>query len=174
MNITDLIPWRSKSRLPVRREDDEIRSFTPAGIRPAPMPFDRMFEEFFGRSTLFPFSDVWDETWRGFTPSLDVTETDAEIRVTAEIPGINEDEIDISMSNNRLSIKGEKRAEHEEKGRNYHRVERSYGSFNRTVPLPPGVVDADKVKATYKNGVLTITLPKLPEVQQSVKRITVN
>jgi len=169
MNITDLIPWRSKSRLPVRRETDETRSFTPA-----PMSFDRMFEEFFGRSTLFPFSDVWDETWRGFSPSLDITETEAEIRVTAELPGIDESEIDISLSGNRLSIKGEKRAEHEEKGRNYHRIERSCGRFNRTVLLPQGVVDADKVAATYKNGVLTITLPKLSEVQQSVKRITVN
>jgi len=169
MNITDLIHWRSKSRLPVRRETDETRSFTPA-----PMSFDRMFEEFFGRSTLFPFSDVWGETWRGFSPSQDITETEAEIRVTAELPGIDESEIDISLSGNRLSIKGEKRAEHEEKGRNYHRIERSCGRFNRTVLLPQGVVDADKVAATYKNGVLTITLPKLSEVQQSVKRITVN
>ena len=169
MNITDLIPWRPKSRLPVRREDDETRSFAPA-----PMPFDRMFEEFFGRSTLSPFSDFFGETWRGFSPSLDLTETDAEIRVTAELPGIDDKEIDISLSGNRLTIKGEKRAEHEEKGRNYHCIERSYGSFKRTVPLPQGRVDADKVEATYKNGVLTITLPKLPEVQQSVKRITIN
>jgi HSP20 family protein len=170
MNITDLIPWRPKNRLPVRREENGERSFAPAR-----RPFDRMFEDFFSAPSLWSRSPLssFGEEWRGFSPSLDITETADEIRVTAELPGMEENDIDIALTGSALTIKGEKRAEHEEKGRNFHRIERSYGAFNRTIPLPQGAVDGDNVEATYKNGVLTIILPKLPEAQRSAKRITV-
>ena len=91
--------------------------------------------------------------------SFDVSETDENIIVKAEVPGIEPKDIDISISGDNLTIKGEKNAEKEEKGKNYHFVERSYGSFSRTIVLPASV-KFEQVKAEYKKGILEITLPK--------------
>jgi HSP20 family protein len=107
-----------------------------------------------------------------FTPAINVAESDRDYKVTAELPGMDEQDIELSLHRDHLTIKGEKKQEHEEKGNGYHRVERSYGSFQRTVPLPQEV-DADKVEANFQKGVLTITLPKLPEVQSGAKRIAI-
>jgi len=125
---------------------------------------DRMFDEFFndfGRFELSPFNG---DNLSMFNPSLDISETDAEIKVSAELPGLSEEDVDVSLSHNVLTISGEKKAEKEDKGENYHRVERSYGSFKRSVTLP-SQVDANKVEADFKNGVLTIVLPKTAETQ---------
>ena len=103
---------------------------------------------------------------------MDVAEDGKEITLTAELPGLDEKDVEILLSNNVLTIKGEKKSEQEKKEKDYYRVERSYGSFSRTIPLPEGI-DADKVNASFKKGVLTVTVPKLPEAQKEVKKIAV-
>lgn len=115
---------------------------------------DRVFEDFFGprRWGLIPRGGEW-------TPVMDVAETADQIVVKAEVPGIEPKEINISLSGDVLTVKGEKKSEHEEKKENYHLVERSYGFFSRTVTLP-AAVDAEKIEAKYEKGVLTVTCPK--------------
>lgn len=111
-------------------------------------------------------------SWRGFdgmafTPSMEVTETDKAIEVTTELPGIDEKDVDISLSNDVLTIRGEKRAEKEEKNKSYRLVERSYGAFERSLALPSGI-DAGAIQARMDKGVLKITLPK-PVAAQAQK-----
>ncbi|WP_370455213.1 Hsp20/alpha crystallin family protein [Pseudolabrys sp. FHR47] len=92
-------------------------------------------------------------------PSIDVVETDKEIEITAELPGLEEKDVQLNVADNLLTIRGEKKAEKEDKGKDYRIVERSYGAFERTLELPPGV-DADAIKASIAKGVLTVTVPK--------------
>ena len=110
------------------------------------------FFEDFGMPSLFT-----EET--GFRPAFDVSETENELIVRAEIPGMEKKDIDIHLTDGVLTIKGEKRHEKEDKEENYHRIERSYGAFSRTIRLPFDV-ETDKVDATYKDGVLKVMLPK--------------
>jgi len=105
-------------------------------------------------------------------PSLDVAETKNELVVKAEVPGMDPKDIDISLSDGVLTIKGEKRQEKEEKEADYHVVERSYGSFLRSVQLPKEV-QSDKISASYKNGILKITLPKSEEAKKKEIKIKV-
>ena len=112
---------------------------------------DRLFEDFFRRGGLM-------------RPSVDVVETDDTVVVKAELPGMEPKDVDISVSGDKLTIKGERKAEKEEKGKTFYRMERCYGSFCRTIELPASV-EADKAKADYKNGVLEITLPKTEQVK---------
>jgi len=107
---------------------------------------------------------------RGFTPAFDVSETENALIVRAEIPGMDKKDIDIHLTDGLLTIKGEKRHEREDKEKNYHRIERSYGAFSRTMRLPFDV-EIDKVDATYKDGVLKVTLPKSERAR--VKKIEV-
>jgi HSP20 family protein len=107
---------------------------------------------------------------KGVTPAFDISETDREIHVKAELPGMDPKEIDITVTGDLLTIKGEKREEKEEKGRNFHRRERRYGSFSRSFRLPVEV-KADSINASYKDGVLTVTVPKAEE--EKAKRIEV-
>ena len=105
----------------------------------------------------------WEELPRGgdWAPSMDISETKDSLVAKVEVPGMDQKDIQISLQENLLTIKGEKRQEKEEKDERYHRIERTYGAFTRTVRLPVGV-DAGKVTATFKNGLLTVTLPKTP------------
>jgi HSP20 family protein len=93
------------------------------------------------------------------TPRMDIAETDKDIEITAELPGLEEKDIQVNIADNVLTIKGEKKAEKEEKDKNYHVVERSYGSFYRALNLPTGI-NADAIKANLANGVLKVTVPK--------------
>ncbi len=99
--------------------------------------------------------------WR---PRIDVMEHADSFVIKAELPGVNRNDVKITVRENILTIKGEKKQEKEEKDKSYHRVERSYGSFERSFTLPSGVKN-DKIDATYKDGVLTITLPKVEEAK---------
>jgi HSP20 family protein len=116
---------------------------------------DRLFERF--------FESPWAElpALGEWTPALDVSEGKDVITVKAELPGVDPKEINISLEGDRLTIKGEKEEKKEDKDERRHRVERSYGAFMRSVALPEPV-DASKVSAMFKNGVVTITLPKAP------------
>lgn len=120
---------------------------------------DRLWDEFFGpaRRAFRPLEGEW-------VPAVDVSETADQVMIKAEVPGIDAKNIDISLSGDVLTIKGEKKSEREEKKENYHLVERSYGSFSRSLRLPTAV-DADKIEANYKQGVLTITCPKKEEAK---------
>lgn len=106
----------------------------------------------------------WEEEYPAgaeWGPSMDVLETKDSLVAKVEVPGMDPKDIQISLQENLLTIKGEKRQEHEEKEEHYHRVERTYGMFARSVRLPV-TVDGSKVVATFKNGLLTVTLPKTP------------
>src|SRR5262249_5079080 len=121
---------------------------------------DRLFDR---------FSEFkWDE-WPAlgeWAPSMDLKETKDSLVVKAEVPGMDSKDIEGSLQENLLTIKGEKGQEKEEKDERYHRVERSYGAFTRSVRLPVGV-DASRVSATFKNGLLTVTLPKTPASKET-------
>lgn len=119
---------------------------------------DRLFDRFLEPS--------WSEmpTLGEWQPTLDVTEDKDAVIVKAELPGVEQKDITVSLQEGMLTIKGEKRAEKEEKDKQYHRVERSYGAFYRSFRLP-AAVEAGKVAATFKDGVVTITLPKAPEAK---------
>jgi HSP20 family protein len=126
------------------------------GLTTLQKEIDRLFERF------------WEPKWDEFpplggewTPSLDLSETKDALVVKAEIPGIEPKEIEVSLQEQVLTIKGEKRQEKEEKDEHYFRMERSYGGFVRSIRLPVPV-DGSKVSATFKNGLLTVRLPKTP------------
>jgi len=104
---------------------------------------------------------------------IDVSETDAEIKMEAELPGVEEKDVEVMLSDGRLTIKGEKKQEKKEKEKDYYLHERSYGSFARSVTLPFDA-DPDKIKAKFANGVLTVTLPKPPEAKAKAKKIPIS
>ena len=106
-------------------------------------------------------------------PRLDVSETETELKIEAELPGVDEKDVEVVLTNDRLTIKGEKKHEKEEKKKDYHLVERPSGSFARTVGLPFDA-DPEQVKASFANGVLTVTLPKPPEVKAKEKKIQIS
>lgn len=115
---------------------------------------DRLFDDF-----TRGFPKLADTVPEKLMPSIDVTETDKEIEITAELPGLEEKDVQINLSDNLLTIRGEKKAEKEQKDKNYRMVERSYGSFERTLELPEGI-NADAIKANISKGVLKVTVPK--------------
>jgi HSP20 family protein len=143
-----LTPWRGSKQV------DHFRN-----------EIDRLFDRFFDwRPTLFGSEE------REWVPSMDISETSEEVIVKAEVPGMDAKDIQVSISNNILTIQGEKKHEKEEKEENVHRVERSYGSFYRSIQLP-AEVDSEKADATYKKGILKLKLPKTK--QASVKKIAI-
>jgi HSP20 family protein len=144
MNL-NLIPWRSEG----------------PGLSTLRREMDRLFEDFAGNGGREA------EKW---APSMDVSETPEALVVKAEVPGVDPKEVEISVSGDTLTLKGEKKEEKEEKGKTWHRVERSYGSFFRSMTLPTPV-DPDRITAESRDGVLTITLPKTEKAK--TKRIEV-
>lgn len=108
----------------------------------------------------------------GFMPALDVFEDKDNVIVKADLPGLTKDDVEITLQDDVLTLRGEKKQEKEVKEENYHRVERVYGSFNRSVSLPVAV-DANKVEATFKDGVLRITLPKAEEAKPKQIKVKV-
>jgi HSP20 family protein len=156
--------------------------------RPAPMEafhafrqeMDRMFDRFwrgFGMPSfrrMFESEPSW-STGSEFaftTPAVNFGEDDKAFHLTAELPGLSEKDIHVNLSGDMLTITGEKREEKEEKEKNYHWSERRFGSFRRAIQVPP-YIDRDRIAANFKNGVLSITLPKTPEGIQQQKRIEV-
>jgi HSP20 family protein len=141
---------------------------------------DRLFEDFQWGSPRWPFGrSAFDlehpgrsEVGWAKAPAVDVVEKDKAYEITAELPGMEEKDIDVKFSDGVLSIKGEKREEREEKKKDWYLSERRYGSFQRAFRVPDGV-DADKIAASFKNGVLTLTLPKSPEAAKSEKKIPI-
>lgn len=124
-------------------------------------PLSRLFEDFM---TEWPFRAsalARRESWR---PAVNIVEKDGNLLLEAEIPGVSEKDIDLKLEGNVLTLKGERKLENEEDRNNYHRIESFYGSFTRSFTLPE-TVDYEEIKAEYKNGVLTVTIPQKPEVK---------
>lgn len=120
---------------------------------------DRMFDDFLGRA---PVRRSWVQ--RRWVPAVDISENKDKLYVDVEIPGMKKEDIKVSLENGVLSLKGEKKQQQEINEENYHRWERRYGSFARSFELPVPV-QADKIRASYKNGVLHVELPKAEEVK---------
>lgn len=162
MNISDLVPWKDRSSNLRRRDGGR-------SLYPLRREMDRLFDEFFRDWE----SDLGDDEGRALRPALNVSESDDTIEATMELPGLSEDDIDITLGSDGLTITGEKKGEEEERGKNYFRRERNYGYFRRTIPLPPDAVDADNVEAKFDKGVLSITMPKKETAKVQAKRIEV-
>ena len=168
MNMRNLIPWsRGENKTPtLYREGDPFMALH----REVNRLFDDVFRGFdqvgMGR---FPSLATSRSTW-GW-PNVEVSDTEKEIRVTAELPGLEEKDVEITLDDDVLVLRGEKRSENEDKGRQFS--ERFYGQFERRIPLGTEVVD-DRVEAHFKNGVLTVTLPKTERAQSKTKRIAIN
>lgn len=158
MNRRQLIPWR-RTGMPARMIEE-----SPFEMLWQDM--NRTMENFLSDSGEQPFGST-------FSPSLNMTENDTAYTVAVEVPGVAEDDIEITLTPDILTIKGEKKEEQEEKTDQYYHLERKYGSFCRQVPLPPNTVNQDEVVANFDKGILTITLPKLEEAQQIMKRIPI-
>jgi HSP20 family protein len=168
------------TKLPTRQESETaergLSEWAPlASLR---REIDRLFEDFgfggrmFGRS-MFDIEPFWRGGLSfGKTPAVDIVEKDKEFEITAELPGLDEKNVEVKFADGFLTIKGEKREEKEEKKKDYYLSERRFGSFQRSFQVPDSV-DPDKISASFKNGVLTVTLPKSPEAQKKEKKIAI-
>jgi len=161
--IRDLLP--TARRTPGRLlEADPIVNFRTS--------LERLLEDFTA-----DFEDLSPSTWsqslRSFTPRLDLQENDSRIVLTAELPGLRDNDVQVELNRDYLTIKGEKKASQEEKDKDGIYCERSFGSFERTIRLT-SEINKDKIDAMVKDGVLTVTLPKTAEGKKDVKRISVH
>lgn len=165
MNVRDLIPWARNERsspVPNSYRGEEASPFLTLHRE-----MNRLFDDVFSRfensmPSLVGRATAW--------PSLEVSETDNAVRVVAEVPGMTEKDVEVLVSDDVLTIRGEKKEQFEDSGR--HFSERYYGRFERRIPLPFEVED-DKAEASFENGVLTVTLPKSPTAEARTKRIAV-
>jgi HSP20 family protein len=132
---------------------------------------NRVFEDFSQRTALSPF-DAAGKSAGAFHPFVDVKEGEKDIVIQAELPGMEEKDVELLLEESSLLLKGEKKLEKEDKGEGFHYVERSFGSFQRVIPLPQRI-DTAKAEARFKNGVLTVTLPKLEKAKAKGKRISI-
>jgi HSP20 family protein len=162
----------TKKDLSIQTMDDRRSAARQEGSRHPFLVFqeemNRLIDKFFHDSPL----DFFEKKPAVFAPVIDVTDTGTEIKVAAELPGLEEKDIEVSLTGDSLTIKGEKKEEKEEKGKSYYRMERSYGSFARTIPLS-FEVQTEKVEARFKKGVLTITLPKTDKALKEVKKVSI-
>lgn len=168
MAFRDLIPWsRQENRLPVpvsaERDRDDLHPLLSLHRE-----MNRLFDDVFRGFGAPSFGGLG----RGFDwPNIELGETDQDIRVTAELPGLDEKDVELTVEDGVLTLRGEKRSEVDDQDRGYS--ERSYGRFERRIGLPRGI-EKDKVSATFRNGVLTVTLPKSAAANENVRRIPVN
>ncbi|MDT8320057.1 MAG: Hsp20/alpha crystallin family protein [Xanthomonadales bacterium] len=170
MTLKDMTPWRWGG---LRRMDEEERPYGSfrRDMESLQKEMDRLFEDFWkggagpgwmGRSS--EFGEVM--------PRVDETEDEQAFHIRVELPGMDKDDVDLTLSDGFLTIKGEKKREEEEKGKDYYRKEREFGSFRRSLPIP-AEVDESKIDASFKKGVLNIELPKTEEARKKIKRISV-
>ena len=167
MAFRDLIPWsRQENRLPVSVSAEQDRDTHP--LQSLHREVNRLFDDVL-RGFNMPAFAGFDR--RAGWPHLELGETDKAIRVTAELPGLDEKNVEVLVEDGALTVRGEKKAEVEDKDRGYS--ERSYGRFERRISLPNGV-EHDRASATFKNGVLTVTVPRSDKPDESVRRIPIN
>jgi HSP20 family protein len=162
MDFGSLMPWRERSSMASTRRDD-----MPDPLVSLRRDLDRMFDDLFnnfGRGLRGSDAD-----WRSVTPTIDVAEDDKQVVVTAELPELDEKDLEVTLSGDVLTIRGEKRVEQEESKGGATHMDRRFGSFARSIRLPFEVRD-EKVDARYDKGVLTIRVPKPPEAQRATRR----
>jgi HSP20 family protein len=142
---------------------------------------DRIFDDFgfgragFGSRPTSGFPSLWQHgsrEWQTWTPEVEVFHRDNELVVRADLPGLSRDNVKVDVTDDRITIQGERKSEHEEKREGLYRSERSYGSFSRVIPLPEGTI-TDQAKATFKDGVLEITMPAPPEQVRRGRRLDI-
>jgi HSP20 family protein len=144
----------------------DVATTTPRRLPGQPDEMDRWFDSLFSRGFLRPFGHefAWPELpampFEGRIPKVDVIDRDSEVLVRAELPGVDKDDVEVSVSGGAVTIRGETKRESKEEKGDYYRSEISRGSFQRTIALP-GAVDIDRVKAKFRDGVLELTMPKL-------------
>jgi HSP20 family protein len=168
MTTGNLVPWRWGSL----RSFDDDRSFDSfrAEMDALHRSIDRLFGDAWGGSFA---PSLLSENWSGkITPRLDVAEDDKAFHVSVELPGMTDKDLAVTVDDRTLTIRGEKKEEKEKKDKDVFRRERAYGSVRRTIELPADV-DAAKIEAKFKDGVLTINLPRTKEAQERVKQIPV-
>lgn len=166
MNMRDLIPWgRNQSQAPTNYRVHERNPFLSLH-RDMNQLFDDVFRSFDARLPAFGSSGSLGAAW----PNIEISETEKEIRVAAEVPGLEENDIELLLDGDVLTLRGEKRSETEDKDRQFS--ERYYGRFERRIPLGVEVAE-DRIEARFRNGVLTVVLPKSERAQSQVKRIPV-
>ncbi|MFL5158203.1 MAG: Hsp20/alpha crystallin family protein [Microvirga sp.] len=162
MNMRDLIPWgRSEQTTPSRYREEGDPFMT------LHREMNRLFDDVFRGFDLTPVGMSRMASW----PHVEVIENDKDVRVSAELPGLEDKDVEVLMGEGVLTIRGEKKSEVEDKERAFS--ERTYGRFERRIPLA-WEVDEDKIDASFKNGVLTVTMPKSAQASSHVKRIAVN
>ena len=163
--MKDLIPW-GRSRAPARF-DDRPHDQNVSPFFALRREMDRLFDDAFRG---FGLNGLAEAGGVGF-PHVEVVDRDEEVRVTAELPGLDEDDVEIRVEDNLLVLRGEKRTEFDDEERHYS--ERSYGRFERHIALP-AEVDDERASATFRNGVLSVTLPKTERARQQAKRIPIS
>jgi HSP20 family protein len=164
MQIKDLIPWARKEH------DLEAKSGDDNPITSLQRDMNQVFDSFWHRFGQGNASVDW--PWAGSDVKSDVVETDKAVEVSVELPGLEMKDIEVTVSNDLLLVKGEKKIERQEDKKGYYLSERRYGSISRAISLPPGV-DGERAEAAFKNGVLTVKLPRAPEAQAKIKRVEV-
>lgn len=165
MAVRDLIPWgRTRSSVPsAMQPQDEFSPFLTLH-REMNRLFDDVFSRFDGgMPSVFGRGGSW--------PSIEVNASEKEVRVSAELPGMEDKDVEVLVEGDVLTIRGEKRCESEDQDRRFS--ERCYGRFERSIALP-FEIEKDRAEATFRNGVLTVTLPKSAKAQESAKRIAIN
>lgn len=166
MDLKSLVPWNwGKRDVPVHREEENP-------VVALQREINRAFDSFWNGFGTPMKSGMWGNVFDSEYPRVEVSETDSEVEISAELPGMSQEDIDVSVTEDMIRIKGEKKSEKEEKKKDFYLSERSYGAFQRAIPLPSGL-DLNKANATFKNGVLNVTLPKTEEARANVKRIPV-
>jgi len=132
---------------------------------------NRLFDDFFRGLDVAPLIAAGERLSR-FVPSLDVRENDKKVNINVELPGMDEKDVEVLLTDNSLTLKGEKKEDKEDKGKDYYHMERSYGSFQRVIPLPEGI-DAKKAEAKFKKGILSITLAKTEQTKAKAQKIEI-
>ena len=184
MDLKKWVPWNwfkkeeeeAGKTVPVKREDSHGQS----GLLASPIlqfhhEIDRLFDQMFHGFDLSPFKSerrLPQLSGSILKPTLDLNASDKEYTITVEIPGVDQKDVKLEIVNDTLTIHGEKKQEKEEKEKNYYRMERSYGAFQRVLSLPEDA-DQDGIEATFKKGVLTVTLPKKSIPKSGVRQIEV-
>jgi HSP20 family protein len=181
--MEDFAMAETVTKLPVKQEKTSERAAAVGMWRPFETlrreveqlfdDFGRNFWRLPSRRSLFGFEPLSrpEAVWEA-APAVDIAESEKAYEITAELPGMDEKNIEVKVANGSLIIKGEKQEEKEEKKKDYYLHERQFGSFERSFGIPEGV-DAEKIEASFKKGVLTVTLTKKPEAQKPTKKIDV-
>ena len=167
----EIRPWRKRwGALNPLRRDDSDNPFLALH-----RDLDQLFEDFFGSwetGPAWPGSKDLRNAANAWAVNVDLSENDKEVRIVADVPGMDEKDMTVELTGNMLTIRGERKTERNEKQDDYHLTERTVGHFHRAIPLPDGLLE-EQARARFKNGVLTVTIPKSPEAKRPRKQIAI-